>query len=148
HLGLRVIVEAFSVEIVVADLIECHNLGVHSGVPFGAVWSPKLYRENRYARSERSKPRLLSGSKLSFGTDRAGNYAVSCTSQQHLSHKKGHGIRMAKLPLLRPAPLVLAGLLAVALTPSLAPRAAAQAFQPLNLVTDDPAFNPGLLTDS
>jgi uncharacterized protein (TIGR03118 family) len=54
---------------------------------------------------------------------------------------------MVQYPLLRPAPLVLAGLLAVGLTPSLAPGAAAQAFQPINLVTDDPAFNPGLLTD-
>jgi uncharacterized protein (TIGR03118 family) len=32
--------------------------------------------------------------------------------------------------------------------PSLAPRAAAQVFQPINLVTDDPAFNPGKITDS
>lgn len=55
---------------------------------------------------------------------------------------------MTKQPLLRPAPLVLAGLLAAILTPSLTPRAAAQAFQPINLVTDDPTFNPGQITDS
>ncbi len=49
---------------------------------------------------------------------------------------------------LRPASCVLAGLFAVVLMPSLAPRAAAQVFQPINLVTDDPAFNPGKITDS
>jgi uncharacterized protein (TIGR03118 family) len=54
---------------------------------------------------------------------------------------------MERQTLFRSRPRVLVGLLAVALTPALAPRAAAQAFQPINLVTDDPAFHPGLLTD-
>lgn len=55
---------------------------------------------------------------------------------------------MERQILVRRRPLVLAGLLTMAVTSALAPRATAQTFQPINLVTDNPAANPGLITDS
>jgi uncharacterized protein (TIGR03118 family) len=61
--------------------------------------------------------------------------------------QKGEVNRMRRNHLLYPAPFVLGGLLAVILTSSLAPYASAQLIQPINLVTDNPAFNPGLITD-